>query len=453
MQRLGAPKKRVAHLRAGTSCEEIWACAAAAYCYAIKHASGSTITTRSGHTIHRKNKPQYDDFRRAHLPRGVRPEPDLLMGDSLVFQYDGRYYHSKRAESDARTNRKHAQQGFRVIRLRDRLGPVPGCDNILCDTPNVQSVQKDIFAYFGAEDQHTPAARAVVADWARRRMDELSRSAEGRDPGLSWLRKQIDGTGVPFDDRWRCIPFEEPNVRRAHRSLLQSVGKCAYVSAMRTPLFGSLHLSPVWKEVNWWVETLGAKRFSTLMGRHSVASGLERPAFRSRLRNWVDYLGPQHFTAWACNSVASRLERPAFNRAVRRWLDELGPELLAKWMCDGVASRIERPEFNRAARAWLARLSQKFGRAEGRPCFAAWMNNCVARRLNDPAFDRVAREWLGLVDCAPHYVTIFHGCFVSRLHCPRFDARARGALRQMGGSAFIAFLNRNRGRKLDGLFL
>lgn len=454
LQRISFAKRKYVPLRSGTSYEEIWACAAAAYCYLVSSQHNTSPTGSSIQPKHlrlRARPIQYADFRRCHLPRGVRPEPDLLMDNAMVFQYDGQYYHAGREESDAKVNRAHSKLGYRVVRLRDRLDPLPGCENIISINPSLSSVQRDIFVHFGAADQYTVEARETVATWAKRRIEELARYTEGREPGLEWLRVQV--SGGEFDDRWRCVQFEDPNVYSAHQNLCKEVGPLAYAAAMRTPLSSSLHLAPVWREIRWWVKTLGERSFATLMNRRGVAGGLERRAFRCRMREWVRKLGSQHFTAWACNSVASRLERPAFNRSMRRWLRELGPRLLAKWMCDGVASRIECPAFNRRARSWLGRLCRTFGRDAGRTCFPVWMNNSVARRLDDPHFDRVAREWLAMVETAPHYVLIFHGCFVSRLHRKPFEARAREMFREMGSARFSAFVNRNRGRRLDRAFV
>lgn len=440
-----SPKTRALRLRPGTSYEEIWACAAAAYCYLTRQSHEHVGRSNSSRT----NKTRYEEFRRGHLPRGVRPEPDLLLGESMVFQYDGQYFHADRADSDAETNRKHAKQGFRVMRLRDRLPPLPGCENIISLSSNIKAVQRDIFDHFQMTEHHTPEARETVAHWAMRRIEELTRCADGRGPGIAWIRSLSGQSG--FDERWRLVQFEDPGVFAAHRRLRSAVGDRAYLAAMRTSLYQSAHLKPLMREIRWWVDRVGPRSFSTLMGRKGIAGGLEREAFRTRMREWARVLGSEHFTAWACNSVASRLEDPAFNRSMRRWLRDLGPEYLSKWMCDGVASRIVCPQFNRRAREWLRRLRHKFGE-RGAHCFAVWMNNCVARRLCDARFDRIAREWLDMVDSAPHYVTIFHGCFVNRLQSPNFDTLARSMMREMGSAQFIVFLNRNRGRKLDRVF-
>lgn len=443
-------------LRSGTSYEEIWACAAAAYCYMIKQKQkiGSQLTTRSGKTIYRgAHIPTYDDFRRAHLPRGIRPEPDLLIDGSMVFQYDGNYFHADRVHRDIEINRKHSSQGYRVVRLRDRLAPIPGCENIVTGTPSLEAVQRDIFLHFNAMDQYTTVARDTVALWARKRIDELARHAEGRDKGLQWIRTNVLQPNELFDERWRCVRFEDDFVYRAHKLLYASVGRDAYMAAMRSPLCCSLHQKSILREIKWWIEQIGERRFVTLMDRRGIAGGLGRPAFRSRLRGWFMKIGAPHtFTAWACNSVASRLEHPAFNRFMNQWLRDLGPNLLSKWMCDGVASRMENPVFNQRARLWLRRLSAAYGPKDGRECFAAWMNNSVARRLGDARFERVAQEWLKMVPSSAQYATIFHGSFVSRLHSETFEKRARDAFNKMGAAAFVTYVNRHRGRKMDRAF-
>ena len=81
----------------------------------------------------------YDEFRAGHackLLNGLQ-QPDFVYG-KYIFQYDSHYFHDgdPAVERDMRVNQRHIQAGYSVIRLRDRLPPLPTCDGLTCVAMN-----------------------------------------------------------------------------------------------------------------------------------------------------------------------------------------------------------------------------------------------------------------------------------------------------------------------------
>jgi len=117
----------------------------------------------------------YDEFRAGHackLLNGL-PQPDFVYG-KYIFQYDSHYFHDgdPAVERDMRVNQRHIQAGYSVIRLRDRLPPLPTCDGLTCVAMNAAD-RHLTSVYAWARLAPTPDNVRKVDDWAARRLGEL----------------------------------------------------------------------------------------------------------------------------------------------------------------------------------------------------------------------------------------------------------------------------------------
>ena len=277
-------KKMKKNLRAGTSEQEVYACAVVTYC------------------LLPPDQRTYEAFSSAMHPRGIYPPPDCIVGNTIV-QFDSKFYHEQRVTQDELTSASHAKE-FEVVRIRDRLPPLDNADvniRVDCSKGGLRGLMGQLWVHF-----ETPPDR-IVEEWIRAYLLELSVDVEGRSDGREWLSKAL-GTYKP---KWNTIPFEKEGVGDMYKAIFETHGRKALLSIMETSLYEGLHDN-------------------------------------ARLREWLDELGPERFCTFMCGGVASKLLSKAFNARLREWLDKLGPERFCTFMRDGVAARIMSDGFGSA---------------------------------------------------------------------------------------------------------
>jgi hypothetical protein len=289
------------HRLTGTSKEEIRACA----------------------ILSLGNSPKYEDFVQGHSARlRGNPPPDFVIEDTkTIYQYDGRYWHKDRAETDLHVAKRHIAAGYRVIRLRDNGLPV------LPETPGLECIDVDatkdkgfkiVFDY--AKVAYTPSNRKIVEEWTRSRIEGILNQTipAGRTPGIEWLRGVV---GEEKIQRFHlAIPFETDSVLGLYKRLYRLWDKrvfCIVANCFRLDLDESV--------LTYWSERL---------------------------------VEPDRLGSFICSGVVARLGEPGFDETLTTWLDTLKPDKFATFMCDGVAARLGERGFDETLTTWLDTIQE-----------------------------------------------------------------------------------------------
>jgi hypothetical protein len=89
--------------------------------------------------------------------RAINVDSDFEVGAKWRFvEYDGRYWHKDKVAADTEKTQVLSQYGS-VLRIRDALAPIEGCDNIMVDARKGDVMYRQTFDFIGGQDRCWPA--------------------------------------------------------------------------------------------------------------------------------------------------------------------------------------------------------------------------------------------------------------------------------------------------------